>query len=235
MDALSRWVTRHRLIVGLLWLAITIVGVVLAPSVSGRLKSGNHLHSAAYTADVQIAKLYGGATSDPGVLTLNLPAGQTVQSPGVQAELKAVDAGLSKGAPTVRIVSFASTGSQTLVGTGGTSTIVLAYPPRDGQDIDTATLDTLTHAAKASAPNLTVHGTSLKALAAGTTSNGGNSTVLGELLIGALGALIVLAAVVKYPGRRKTVPGTEYPGHARVSSSGRARCRPLGAAARRNL
>jgi hypothetical protein len=34
--------------------------------------------------------------------------------------------------PTVRIVSFASTGSQTLVGSGGTSTIVLACPPRDG-------------------------------------------------------------------------------------------------------
>ncbi|MDT0264546.1 hypothetical protein [Jatrophihabitans lederbergiae] len=55
MDALSRWVTRHRLIVGLLWLGITIVGVLLAPSVSGRLKSGNHLHSAAYTANAQIA------------------------------------------------------------------------------------------------------------------------------------------------------------------------------------
>jgi RND superfamily putative drug exporter len=155
MDALSSWVTRHRMIVGLLWLAITIVGVLLAPSVSGRLKSGNHLHSAAYTADVQIAKQYGGATSDPGVLTLNLPARQTVQSPGVQAELKAVDAGLSKAAPTVRIVSYASTGSRTLLGTGGTSTIVLAYPPKTGEDIDTASLDTLTHAAAASAP----HGT----------------------------------------------------------------------------
>jgi len=38
MDAVSRWVVRHRLWVGLFWLAITIVGGVLAPSVSGRLK-----------------------------------------------------------------------------------------------------------------------------------------------------------------------------------------------------
>lgn len=195
MDALSRWVTRHRLTVGLLWLGITIVGVLLAPSVSGRLKSGNHLHSAAYTANAQIAKQYGGATSDPGVLTLNLPAGQTVRSPGVQAELKAVDAGLAKAAPTLRTVSYASTGSQTLVGTGGTSTMVLAYPAQAGSDIDTASVDALTHAASAAAPNLTVHGTSLKALAAGTTVSGGNSTVLSELLVGALGALIVLAWV----------------------------------------
>ncbi|MDQ1540318.1 MAG: putative drug exporter of the superfamily [Actinomycetota bacterium] len=194
MDALSRWVTRHRLIVGLSWLAITIIGVLLAPSVSGRLKSGTHLHSAAYTADVQIAKQYGGATSNPGVLTLNLPAGQTVQSPGVQAELKAVDAGLVKAAPTLRTVSFASTGSPTLVGSGGTSTVVLAYPPKQGDDIDASAVDKLTHAAKAAAPGLTVHGTSLKALESGSTTSG-NSSVLVELLVGALGALVVLAWV----------------------------------------
>jgi RND superfamily putative drug exporter len=159
------------------------------------LKGGSHLHSAAYTANVQIAKQYGGTTSNPGVMTLNLPAGQTVQSPGVQAELKAVDAGFAKAAPSLRIVSYATTGSQTLVGNGGTSTVVLAYPPKDGDDIGTAQIDALTHAATAAAPNLTVHGTSLTALAAGTTTSGGNSTVLSELIIGALGALLVLAWV----------------------------------------
>jgi RND superfamily putative drug exporter len=194
MDALSRWATRHRLTVGLLWLAITIVGIVLAPSVSSRLKSGNHLHSAAYTANQQIAKQYGGATSDPGVLVLDLPAGQTVQSTGVAAELHAVDAQIARAAPAVRVVSYATTGSQTLVGTGGESTIVLAYPPHDGSDIDAAAVDTLTHAATVAAPNLTVHGTSLNALEAGNTTKG-NSSVLGELLIGALGALLALAWV----------------------------------------
>ena len=194
MDTLSTWVTRHRLLVGLLWLVVTVVGVVLAPSVSGRLVSGNHLSGAAYTADQQIAKQYGGATSDPGVLVLNLPSGQTVHSPGVQAELKAVDAAIAKAAPTLRTVSYATTGSATLVGTGGTSTIVLAYPPHDGDDMDTTAVDAVTGAAKAAAPNLTVHGTSLKSLAAGNTTSG-NSSVLGELLIGALGALLVLAWV----------------------------------------
>ncbi|MDT4932974.1 MAG: putative drug exporter of the superfamily, partial [Pseudonocardiales bacterium] len=194
MDALSKWVTRHRLTIGLLWLAITIVGIVLAPSLSSRLKSGNHLHSAAYTADQQIAKQYGGATSDPGVVVLNLPAGETVRSAGVAAELNAVDAQIAKAAPTVPVVSYASTGSQTLVGTGGTSTIVLAYPPRQGSDMDTAAVDTIAHAAKAAAPGLAVHGTSLKVLAAGNTVTG-HSSVLAELLVGALGALVVLAWV----------------------------------------
>ena len=123
------------------------------------------------------------------------PPARRVQTPAVQAELKAVDAALAKAAPSVRVVSYASTGSPTLVGTGNASTIVLAYPPHDGDDMDTAAVDTLTKAAKTAAPDLTVHGTSLKALASGSTSTGGNSTVLGELLIGALGALIVLAWV----------------------------------------
>ena len=194
MDALSKWVTRHRMTVGLLWLAITIVGIVLAPSVSSRLKSGNHVHSAAYTANQQIAKQYGGATSDPGVLVLDVPAGQTVHSPGIAVALHAVDAQIAKTAPTIRTVSYATTGSQTLVGTGGRSTIVLAYPPKQNADIDATAVDTLTHAAKAAAPNLTVHGTSLKALEAGNTTTG-NSSVLTELLVGALGALLVLAWV----------------------------------------
>ena len=194
MDALSRWVTRHRTTVGVLWLAVTVVGILLAPSVSSRLRSGNHLHSAAYAADQQIARQYGGATSNPGVLVLDLPAGQTLTSPGVAAELAAADSQIAKAAPTVRVVSYASTGSQTLVGAGGTSTIVLAYPPRQGADMDTAAVDTIIHAARTAAPGLTVHGTSLKALEAGNTVKG-NSSVLAELLVGGLGALVVLAWV----------------------------------------
>jgi RND superfamily putative drug exporter len=194
VEAFSRWVLRHRLAVGLLWLVITVVGIALAPSVSGRLKSGNHLSSAAFRANQQIAKQYGGATADPGVLVLNAPAGQTVRSAAVRPQLAAVDAGIAKSAPTVRFVSFASTGSPVLVGTGGASTIVLAYPPKDGDDVTPAVVDALIQAARTAAPNLTVHGTSLKALEAGNGAKG-NSSVLGELLVGALGALLVLAWV----------------------------------------
>jgi RND superfamily putative drug exporter len=195
MEALSKWVIRHRLIVGLLWLAITVVGLLLAPSVSGRLKSGNHLNSSAVTANTQIAKQYGGVSSNPGVVVLDLPAGQTVSTPSVRAELAAVDAGIAKALPTVRVASYASTGSQTLVGTAGRSTTVLVYPPHPGDDIDAAAVDQLTQAAKTAAPALTVHGTSLKALEAGNTTKTGNSSVLAELLVGALGALLVLAWV----------------------------------------
>ncbi|HKC28638.1 MAG TPA: MMPL family transporter, partial [Jatrophihabitans sp.] len=194
MDALSNWVVRHRLIVGLLWLAITVVGVVLAPSVSGRLKSGVHVNTAAFAANQQIAKQYGGAASPPGLLTINLPAGETVNSPMVMNQLKGLDAQVAKADPKLREVSFASTGSRTLVGTGGTSTLILVYPPQQRGDVSPAVLNQLTSAAKTAVPGATVHSTGEAALAAGNSSSG-HSSVLTELIIGALGALLVLAWV----------------------------------------
>ncbi len=197
MDALSKWVIRHRLWVGLFWVAITAVGIFLAPSVSGRLKSGNQLTTAAYRANQQIAARFGGVTSDPGVLTLNFPTGQTVRSPGVQGEITAVDTAVTKAVPGMRVASYANTSNNpTLLGTGQRSTVVLLYPPHAGDDVDTTAIDTVTKAARTAAPALTVQGTSLKSLAAGnTTKSGGNSSVLSELLVGSLGALLILAWV----------------------------------------
>jgi len=194
VERLGRWVVRHRMVVGLLWLAITVVGVVAAPSVSAHLKSGVHVDGAAYAANQQIARQYGGVTSDPGVLVIDLPGGQTVDSAGVNARLHAFDAQVAKASPGLREVSYASTGSRTLVGSGGRSTIVLLYPPRSGADVPASVLDQLSAAAKAAVPGAAVHSTGLKALSAGGTS-AARSSVLSELLIGALGALLVLAWV----------------------------------------
>jgi len=194
MERLGGWVVRHRLAVGLAWLVVTIVGVAIAPSVSGRLVSGVHLHSTAFDANQKIAHEFGGATADPGVLIVDLPQGQTVGSPEAATKLNALDRRLAATAPTLRTVSYSSTGSPTLVGTGGRSTIVLAYPPHDGDDVAPAALDTLASAARAEFPGATVHSTGVAALASGAGTTG-SSSVLVELLIGALGALLVLAWV----------------------------------------
>lgn len=195
MEALSRWVIRHRLRVLAAWLAVTVVGIIIAPSVSGRLVAGTHMNGSAYAADTQIAAQYGGATSDPGILVLGLPKGETVAGPAAGARLRAVDAAIAKAAPQLRLVSYASTGAQALVGTGGASTVVLAYPPHDGDDMTTDQIDALTKAAESAAPAFTVNATSVKALEAGNTTSSGNSTVTSELIFGAVGALIVLAWV----------------------------------------
>ncbi|HEV3359989.1 MAG TPA: MMPL family transporter [Pseudonocardiaceae bacterium] len=196
MEKLSNWVVRHRLLVGLMWLAITVVGAVIAPSVSGRLQSGVHVDSPAYTANQQIARQYGGATSSPGLVTINFPAGQNIDTPAVRSELAALDARIAKAMPTLREVSYASTGSKALVGNGRASTMILVYPPQSGQDLPTSVLDQLTAAATAAVPGSTVHSTGVQALSNGNApSASGQSTVLTELMVGALGALLVLAWV----------------------------------------
>jgi putative drug exporter of the RND superfamily len=194
MQTFNAWVARHRAMVGLLWLAVTIVGVLLAPSVSSRLKSGVHVHGGAYTANQQIGRQYGGAAEAPGLLTIDLPAGQTVHTPAISRELRALDGKIAEAQPTLREASFASTGSASLVGRGGASTLVLVYPPRSGQDVSPSVLDELTATARSAVPGATVHGTGVNALAAGNSASG-HSSVLTELLIGALGAMLVLAWV----------------------------------------
>src|SRR5260370_22867691 len=109
MQALSSWLVRHRLIVSLLWLALTAVGVFIAPSVSGRLHSGVSLSSPAYTANQQIARHYGGATSPPGLVTINLRARQTVRTPAVRARLAKLDAQLATAPPPLPHASYRST------------------------------------------------------------------------------------------------------------------------------
>jgi len=130
MEKLATWVTRHRLTVGLAWLVITVAGVVLAPSLSGRLQPGSHVNGPGATANTAIAAHYGGAGSDPGVLILNAPAGQTVDSPPVKQELTRIDTTIAQAAPGLRVVSYAAGGDAALVGSGRASTIVLAYPPK---------------------------------------------------------------------------------------------------------
>jgi RND superfamily putative drug exporter len=116
------------------------------------------------------------------VLVLDAPNGRTVTDPAVGAELAAVDAKIASAVPDLRVVSYASTGNPALVGNHDTGTVVLAYPPNPGDDMTTARIDS-------------AHGTSLSALEAGNTSGGGNSSLLVELLIGSIGALVVLAWV----------------------------------------
>jgi len=195
MEKLATWVTRHRLTVGLAWLVITVAGVVLAPSLSGRLQPGSHVNGPGATANTAIAAHYGGAGSDPGVLILNAPAGQTVDSPPVKQELTRIDTTIAQAAPGLRVVSYAAGGDAALVGSGRASTIVLAYPPKANDDMGPAQIDLLTAAAHRAAPDLAVSGTSYHALEAGNTTGKGNSSVTTELIIGAAGALLVLAWV----------------------------------------
>jgi uncharacterized membrane protein YdfJ with MMPL/SSD domain len=192
-ERLINWVVRHRLLVGLGWLGITVVGLLVAPQVSDRLQSGLTVDSPAYHANQQIGRQYGLAAANPGVLVLNLPAGKTVDTPGVRQQLATVDSALQT-APGYRDLSFASTGNRGLVGTGGHSTIVLVYPDSElHTDSAAAVLTKLGATAQQAIPGTTAHVTGISALSSGGSAQG--SGVFTEILIGAGAALLVLAWV----------------------------------------
>jgi uncharacterized membrane protein YdfJ with MMPL/SSD domain len=191
-DTASGWILRHRRLVLLTWLLITIAGVIAAPGFAGRLQSGLQLHSPGYTANQALAREYGGAGESPSLIVIDLPAGQTVTSPPVRAALAAVDTAVAK-LPGVRDVSYASTPDRALVGRGGASTVVLVYPPKATGWDDKSPLEQLAGTVRTALPGATATVTGVEELGAGSSHSG--SGVLTEVLFGALASLLILAWV----------------------------------------
>ena len=191
MEGFAAFVMRHRAWVTLAWVVITAVGVMIAPSVSGRLKSGTSVNTASYHANVAIQKDYGGAGANPSVLVVDLPQGTTADSPAAKAGLAAADK-VAASAPGVRDMSYVNTGDRALVGTGGTATLVMVYPPHTGDPVAPPVLNSMSNALTHAVPGTTVHQTGIEQLSAGGS---GGSSVMTELLIGVGLALLVLAWV----------------------------------------
>ncbi|MFK0022849.1 MMPL family transporter [Streptomyces sp. NPDC090798] len=192
MERFAAFVMRHRIWVALAWVALTVVGVLMAPHVAGRLKSGTTVNTASYHANVALQKEYGGAGANPSVLVVDLPKGTTADNSAVKAGLDAAGK-VAVSVPGVRELSYANTADRALVGTGGTSTLVMVYPPQAGDPAAPQVLDAMSGAITRAVPGATVHQTGIEQLSSGGTSSG--SSVLTEMLVGVGLALLVLAWV----------------------------------------
>ncbi len=194
MERLSRFLLRHRLAVGLGWLAVLAVGMATAGTVSGRLATDFSLPGAAsYQANQAILRVYGnGAQARPLVPVVTLPAGTTVDSPGVRPALERAFGALARD-PRLRVVSWASTGDRGFVAADGRTTFGLVFPPPTGPtgpDLGPAVTAAMRGALP---PAATLRVTGVDELSAG--DGGGGTGVLTETLLGGLGALAVLAFV----------------------------------------
>jgi len=193
MQGVFRWVLRHRKLVLALWLVVTLAGAAAAPSFAGRLQSGFALKSPGFTANQTLSKEFGGAGANPSVLLVDLPSGVTAGNPTVTKGLSAVDAAVPR-AQGLRDVSYASTPSPSLVGSGGRSTAVLVFPAQlNAGGVDQTVMDGLAATARTAIPGATVSVTGVEQLSAGSTSKG--SSVLTEVVFGALASLLILAWV----------------------------------------
>ncbi|MFI0408804.1 MMPL family transporter [Actinomadura sp. 3N508] len=199
MDRFSDFVLRHRLLVGLVWLAAACAGAFAVMQVPDRLTEDfAPPGSAARDANAAILRAYGtGGEEKPEVPVVTLPAGTTADSPGVRDRLtKAFAAGGERlGA---RVVSYGTTGDVRFTADGGRVVYGLVYPHVEpgASEIDDGP-EPAGPLAEAMRPHLPagaeVRVTSMDGLADEAGNEG--PSVLTETLIGGLGALVVLAFV----------------------------------------
>ena len=196
MRTLTRIVLSHRRAVAAIWLLLAVAGAATAKTTIGRLTTSYVLAgSPGYAANQQTAALYGnGGAATPTVPVITLPAGQVIDGRGVAAEAGRVFAA-AHAVPHVRIADYATTGNRAFVTAGGRSTYALIFTPGNQpatlQPADIA----VARAVQAAAPaGWTVRITGLRQLENTKPARQGTG-VIAEAMIGALGALVVLAFV----------------------------------------
>jgi RND superfamily putative drug exporter len=198
MSALSEFVLRYKVVVVLFWFAVFACGVFASSEVGDRLSQDfSFPGEPGYEANVDILNKYGnGGPGNPLVSVVTLPEGKTVESAGVKEALGQTLGQLAVKSGS-RVVSYANTGNKGLVADGGRTTFALAMVPFYGEE------DLRSKVGKGIEANLErrlpagteVRVTGLDVLASESGGSEEEAGVLVETLVGALGALVVLAFV----------------------------------------
>jgi len=197
MQSLTRFVLRHKLVVTLFWLAVAAAGVMTIGGTTHRMTNTFAMPGQAYRVDSQIAREYGnGGSQTPYVPVLTVPAGERVSSPAVAAATGHAFEALRANIPGARIADYATTKDPAFITGNGRSTFALVYTADQtgfsGPNYGPAIQHTLTSAVP--------HGwrvgvTGEQLLSAGAPSSGKGTSLMVESMIGAVGALLILAFV----------------------------------------
>ena len=194
MDRIANFVLAHRRWVFAFWAVVFIAGVPAAGAVSSRLSYDFSLPGQqGYETAQKLISAYDGANDYAAyVPVVTVPAGKTVD--GSAADVAAVYQAV-RAIPTLRVVDYGSTKDKGFITKDGRTTFGLVYEPQPATFVDPnkAKVETAFNDA------LKQHGltggiTGYNDLASGGGNDSGPS-VLSETLLGALGALAVLAFV----------------------------------------
>src|SRR5882762_6102153 len=134
MAPLTRWVLAHKRIVVLFWVLLTLVGMASAGSATKALKQKFSVPGKeGWVTNQQIARDFHGTggNSAPLLPVVTLAAGQSLGSPAVRADLRAVEARLERSLPGSRMASYVTTGNSAFVSKDGRTTFIVAYPRPD--------------------------------------------------------------------------------------------------------
>jgi RND superfamily putative drug exporter len=196
MRRLTDLVLAHKLLVALGWLLLAVAGIATIGTTTGRLTARFALPGQpGYETNAKIAQLYhDGGSKEVTIVAVTLPAGTTTATPGVQPR---IDALFAKAAAVahLRLLDQATSGDPSFTTTDHRTAYGAVFTPEIGDpnqpDPAPAIAATLTHAAPPGWQAGTTGITELTSNGAGTSGSG----LLVEIIIGATGALLVLAFV----------------------------------------
>ncbi|MGH8862848.1 MAG: MMPL family transporter, partial [Jatrophihabitantaceae bacterium] len=196
---MRRWaefVLRHRRWIIGGWLLVMVIGAAAAGSVSNRLTVDFSLPGQPGTqAAAKIKSAFGnGGDTSPYVVTVTMPPGSTIT--GNEAAVARTFTAVATANPALRVIDEANTGDKAFrTPKDDRTAYALAFyrfNPSPTATLPTTAIRTAAEGAKPAGATIGVTGED--ALAVGNDSGGGPG-VLGETLLGGLGALLVLIFV----------------------------------------
>jgi len=193
VTSLARLILRHKLVIVGLWIALTVFGAFSAQRVSKRwFESFSIPGYSAYEANQRTLKRFGSGEFPPLVVVLSAQ-GDVTKVPGVNRAIAAA-AGANPGA---RSSSYFSTGSNLYVSADRHTTFAEIFPSgTPGFSAKTGEAATRAALQATAPPGVTAHVTGYNPiLAAASKGARGGPSILGETLIGGIGALIILLFV----------------------------------------
>jgi RND superfamily putative drug exporter len=197
LEGFTRLVLRHRGLVVVAWVALALGGVVAAGSLGSAFSKQFSIPGKAIAVSGRIAHEFGaGGQTAPLVGVINA-AGEDLGSPAGEHHAEAVFARMAAVAPGSRLASYRTTGDRAFLSADRHTEFALVFPAArgGGGQLSAAQVAAVRRAADAvPVAGAQVHVTGLDALR-NTTSTGKGNGVVTEAMLGAIGALAVLAFV----------------------------------------
>jgi RND superfamily putative drug exporter len=194
LRSLADFVLAHRRLVMLFWVLLLIGGLVASGPLGKRWSLDWSLPGQpGYETTQKIVEKYGN-TSDAGtsLLVVNLPEGQSVDTANQQ--IAAAFEATRNQYNTVRVVDYASTGDPTFITKDGRTTYAMVIAPMPTDFTAKPISEEIESTLQQALPNAKVTATGVNELSIVDTEEQ-DSSVLIEMFIAGLGALVILAWV----------------------------------------
>lgn len=197
MTKITHIVLRHKRLVALAWVAITLLGAFATPLANNHLShSLNTPGTKGYDANRGILQRFGiDGNEQPTLAVLTLPPGETMRTPAGQVAAAHTFAAANQ-AGHVAVADYAHTHNPKLISRDGRTTWALINMPNPDLPLGSGVMDRIPNALRAAAPvGAQVNVTGFEQIQSSGGGGGGSPSVLVETLIGAAGALAILLFV----------------------------------------